>query len=249
MTGHGGWPLTAFCDPEAVPFYGGTYFPPEQRQGMPSFRMVMEAVVAVVGDPARADPRGRGADPRAARRGRADRARATSSPGPTCVEARGRGSCARRADMERRRLRRGAEVPARLGARAAARPRRDRGRRGDPRRDGGRRHQRPDRRRLRPLLGRRRSGSSPTSRRCSTTTRCSPAPTCTATRRSATSAGGRPASARSTGCWPRCAAPEGGFYSALDADSEGDEGRFYVWTPAEIREVLAAPGSASRRRA
>ena len=45
MTGHGGWPLTAFCDPEGVPFYGGTYFPPEPRQGMPSFRMVMEAIV------------------------------------------------------------------------------------------------------------------------------------------------------------------------------------------------------------
>src|SRR5918992_2569088 len=45
MTGHGGWPLTAFCDPEGPPFYGGTYFPPESRQGMPSFRMVLEAVV------------------------------------------------------------------------------------------------------------------------------------------------------------------------------------------------------------
>jgi uncharacterized protein len=45
MTGHGGWPLTAFLDPEGVPFYGGTYFPPEPRQGMPSFRTVMEAVV------------------------------------------------------------------------------------------------------------------------------------------------------------------------------------------------------------
>ncbi|MEO8092770.1 MAG: thioredoxin domain-containing protein [bacterium] len=44
MTGQGGWPLTAFCDPEGVPFYGGTYFPPEPRQGMPSFRMVIEAV-------------------------------------------------------------------------------------------------------------------------------------------------------------------------------------------------------------
>src|SRR5918994_2797108 len=45
MTGHGGWPLTAFVDPDGVPFYGGTYFPPEPRHGMPSFRMVMEAVV------------------------------------------------------------------------------------------------------------------------------------------------------------------------------------------------------------
>ena len=44
MTGHGGWPLTAFLDPEGVPFFGGTYFPPEPRMGMPSFRQVMEAV-------------------------------------------------------------------------------------------------------------------------------------------------------------------------------------------------------------
>ena len=46
MTGHGGWPLTAFFDPAGVPFYAGTYFPPVERQGMPSFRMVMEAVIA-----------------------------------------------------------------------------------------------------------------------------------------------------------------------------------------------------------
>ena len=45
MTGHGGWPLTAFLDTQTVPFYAGTYFPPEPRQGMPSFRMVLEAVV------------------------------------------------------------------------------------------------------------------------------------------------------------------------------------------------------------
>ncbi len=44
MTGHGGWPLTAFCDPDGVPFHCGTYFPPEPREGMPSFRMVLEAV-------------------------------------------------------------------------------------------------------------------------------------------------------------------------------------------------------------
>ena len=44
MTGHGGWPLNAFITPEQVPFYAGTYFPPEQRHGMPSWRMVLLAV-------------------------------------------------------------------------------------------------------------------------------------------------------------------------------------------------------------
>ena len=43
ITGHGGWPLTAFLTPEGVPFYGGTYYPPEPRHGMPSFRQVLAA--------------------------------------------------------------------------------------------------------------------------------------------------------------------------------------------------------------
>src|SRR5215467_12774893 len=46
ISGQGGWPMTVFLDPEAVPFYGGTYFPPDDGRGMPSFRMVMEAIVA-----------------------------------------------------------------------------------------------------------------------------------------------------------------------------------------------------------
>src|SRR3954454_10399920 len=44
MTGQGGWPLNVFCTPEQVPFYGGTYFPPQQRYGMASGRTVLEAV-------------------------------------------------------------------------------------------------------------------------------------------------------------------------------------------------------------
>jgi uncharacterized protein YyaL (SSP411 family) len=44
MTGHGGWPLNAFLTPEGVPFYAGTYFPPTARQGMPSWQMVLEGV-------------------------------------------------------------------------------------------------------------------------------------------------------------------------------------------------------------
>jgi uncharacterized protein len=44
MTGHGGWPMTVFLTPEGKPFFGGTYFPPEARHGMPSFPQVLEAV-------------------------------------------------------------------------------------------------------------------------------------------------------------------------------------------------------------
>ena len=41
LTGHGGWPMTVFLTPDAKPFYGGTYFPPEERGGMPSFPRVL----------------------------------------------------------------------------------------------------------------------------------------------------------------------------------------------------------------
>jgi len=41
MTGGGGWPMTVFLTPEGVPFYGGTYFPPAPRHGLPSFTQVL----------------------------------------------------------------------------------------------------------------------------------------------------------------------------------------------------------------
>ncbi|MFL5916085.1 MAG: thioredoxin domain-containing protein [Gaiellaceae bacterium] len=44
LTGQGGWPLTVFLTPDGEPFYGGTYFPPEPRHGLPSFRQVLLAV-------------------------------------------------------------------------------------------------------------------------------------------------------------------------------------------------------------
>jgi len=44
MTGSGGWPLNAFLRPDGVPFYAGTYFPPQPRQGMPSWPQVLEGV-------------------------------------------------------------------------------------------------------------------------------------------------------------------------------------------------------------
>jgi uncharacterized protein len=44
MTGHGGWPLNVFLTPEQLPFYGGTYFPPDPRPGMPAWTQVLQAV-------------------------------------------------------------------------------------------------------------------------------------------------------------------------------------------------------------
>jgi uncharacterized protein len=44
LTGQGGWPLTIFLTPEGEPFFGGTYFPPEPRHGLPSFRQLLQAV-------------------------------------------------------------------------------------------------------------------------------------------------------------------------------------------------------------
>ncbi|MGH7844892.1 MAG: thioredoxin domain-containing protein [Candidatus Binatia bacterium] len=44
LTGRGGWPMTVFLTPEGKPFYGGTYFPPEDRYGVPGFPRVLRAV-------------------------------------------------------------------------------------------------------------------------------------------------------------------------------------------------------------
>ena len=44
LTGHGGWPMTVFLTPTGEPFFGGTYYPPEPRHGMPAFRDVLRAV-------------------------------------------------------------------------------------------------------------------------------------------------------------------------------------------------------------
>ena len=44
LTGRGGWPMTMFLTPERKPFYGGTYFPPEDRQGMPGFPRILLGV-------------------------------------------------------------------------------------------------------------------------------------------------------------------------------------------------------------
>jgi uncharacterized protein YyaL (SSP411 family) len=44
MTGHGGWPMTVFLTPDGAPFYGGTYFPPTDRHGLPGFPRLLDSI-------------------------------------------------------------------------------------------------------------------------------------------------------------------------------------------------------------
>src|SRR6266705_3290845 len=44
LTGQGGWPLTAFLTPDGKPFYGGTYFPPDDRYGRPGMKRMLESI-------------------------------------------------------------------------------------------------------------------------------------------------------------------------------------------------------------
>ncbi|MGQ9920614.1 MAG: thioredoxin domain-containing protein [Desulfobacca sp.] len=50
LTGRGGWPLTVFLTPDLKPFYGGTYFPPEDRGGLPGFPRLLQALAAAYRD-------------------------------------------------------------------------------------------------------------------------------------------------------------------------------------------------------
>jgi uncharacterized protein len=50
MTHHGGWPMTVFLTPDGVPFYGGTYFPPQDRHNMPGFPRVLIGVAEAYRD-------------------------------------------------------------------------------------------------------------------------------------------------------------------------------------------------------
>ena len=205
MTGQGGWPLNVFLTPEQVPFFAGTYFPPDSRMGMPSWRSVLDAV-AEAWDERRDEIREGGK--RVAERLRGG---ALLEPSDQPLDARALDAAVEALRRQYDRAQGGfgerAQVPAGLGARVPAAAWRDGDDRPHAARHGLGRDVRPGGRRLRALLGRPATGSSPTSRRCSTTTRCWRAPTCTAGRSPARSCSGPSWRRRSTGRCARCADP------------------------------------------
>ena len=152
LSGQGGWPMTVFLTPDGEPFFGGTYFPPEPRHGMPAFRQVLGAVAEAYRE--RREDVGRQAAVLvdALRQGAAREPSREPLDGGLLDEAvetlRGQ------FDAQLGRLRDRAEVPARVRRRVPVAPRRVRPRARHARRDGGRRDVRPRRRRLPPLLRR-----------------------------------------------------------------------------------------------
>ena len=153
MTGHGGWPLNAFLRPDGVPFYAGTYYPPQPRQGHAELAAGARGRRARVARAARGD-RDLVADDPAAAAGRR-RARAARRRGDRARARGGRHDAAALLRRRARRLGRAAEVPAGVHDRvpAAARRARDGAAHAAP--DGLGRHVRPGRRRLRALQRRR----------------------------------------------------------------------------------------------
>ena len=240
LTGHGGWPMTVFLTPEGEPFFGGTYYPPAPRHGLPSFRQVLDAVADAY---------------RERREDIAENARRLVEAVRSSSERRAVERAADRLDPLRGCARAAPRASTPSTAASAAR----RSSRPPPRSSSccgaaSSISSRPRSTRWRPAACTTSSaaastatrstptGSSRTSRRCSTTTRCSSPRTSTRGSSPARSGIAPSSRRRSSTCSATSRLPEGGFASSQDADTEGVEGLTYTWTEDEgVPGRAAAP--------
>ena len=241
MTGQGGWPMTCFLTPAGEPFHCGTYYPPTPAAGCPSFRQLLDAVSrAWREDGARV----RGAAGEIAAR-LADSAAAALPPAGLDADALDRAAAGLGTGFDERvggfggapkfppsmvlefllrhHERTGSAEALRQVTVTAERMAR-----------GGMYDQLA--RRVRPLQRGRRGGWCRTSRRCSTTTRCCCGCTRTWPGSPGTALPRRIAEETAAFLLRDLRTAEGGFASALDADTDGVEGLTYAWTPAQLRE-------------
>ena len=249
-TGQGGWPLNVFLTPDLKPFFGGTYFPPDNRYGRPGFLHSPAADPASSGQTRHGDLIA--TPPRTCTR--ASQQCTASDAGPPAAPLDRRQSCATPAQLLKesvrpapRRLRRRAEIPA---AQPAAVP--------AALRASASRTTKPSAWCCTPATAWPPAASTTSSAAASPATPSTPNGSCRTSRRCSTT----------TRSWrslyldaflvsgdARYAAvardildyvlrdmthPDGGFYSAEDADSEGQEGKFYCWTTAELSRAAHA---------
>jgi uncharacterized protein YyaL (SSP411 family) len=251
MTGHGGWPMTVFLTPDGAPFYGGTYYPPEPRHGMPSFTQVLTAL----------------ADAWSTRRGEVDRSAAEIRQSLQHSVPKGAASALSGSVLDRAAHHLATRFDARWGGFGGA-PKFPQPMTIEVLLRHWKRTAGPEALQMAAHTLRRMhaGGMYDHSRRGLRAVQRGRAVARSALREDAVRQ--RPPG---SGVRPRLpghrrpefrqvveetlgfvlremTGPEGGFYSAFDADSEGEEGKFYVWTPDEIDAVAGAEDGALVRR-
>ncbi len=255
MTGSGGWPLTVFLTSQAIPFYGGTYFPPTPRHGLPSFRQVLDAASDAFRD-RRADvEKGSREIVDVLHRGQAAEAdEGSRDPGTELLDQAVQ-VLARQHDPVHGGFGRAPKFPQPVTLEVLLR---QHARTGDARalemalttlrrmagggiRDhlgGGFHRYSVDERWLVPHFEKMLYDNALLAQVYLDAWRL-------------TGEGDLREVAEDTLDYllADLRSPHGGFFSARDADSEGEEGRFYVWTPAEVEAVLGASDAALFQRA